>query len=803
MIEPGTTIYFGYSGGLTVNNGGTLISAGTPENLIIYTSDTGYGWGDYYCAIFVEQTASPATKITYSYVGCAQYGIITDNIRLDTPIENNYLFYNVYGILEYGTHLTDIMNNLIYYGYNEYYYSSGIEVYMESSEGIADANSNILIQNNTCDYQDYGIVVYGTENENDAGMAVLANNIISGSEVCGLYICNLGEYVAAFVTNTGYYDNDVNKNLEFEEYNPVIATQYPYVDGQNYLDWFYLDPNSPFVDAGAGSPEEFQLMGKNTNINGTPDTNIVDIGFHHFKWDYIDQNEADILLTDLDGSNRIDFNDFVRFANELGSQGTMPQDFDGDGIVDVNDLVIICNNWLKELKLGITLNQPPDNIVGVLAAEFVGDSNDITCYLYENGQLVGRLFGEDWSIATYEGRNGTHQLKVIGVSPDDDIICGKVITIDVYNRLNNLTGQPSYIAGQSYEFKGFYEPNEGSTINLSIKDWDDEIIWSDTATGNFQCTVSANILECPYNDLVIEEESGGMMLSGELPDWIKSITRNYNISTDPTLQNAKSLLVGVKRGFCGFKDWTYNRREVWKQYLTACHNKGISPTICLFFNQATRENIRRAFALPYMKSIMIITDGNREVAGVHRTFFEAWDGEYFSYLLKNWGGGGDYELLPAKYERGYSVADQISHFRTHNRFYVFIDACKNGTSCMSPTWYQSVCLPEPPDNNYTEAEYEKTADMAHAFGIYNNPPYEYRLYMGWRGFALKGMPYWLDLTHYNNFLRKIWEDVGSSSSLYQMFRDAFSDAITEEIGNRIPASNFSYYGNHQIYFENY
>lgn len=67
VIEPGTVIYFAWDyGSLFVNNGGTLISVGEPDNPITYTSDIEYGWGDYYCAIFVEETASPSTRIVYN-----------------------------------------------------------------------------------------------------------------------------------------------------------------------------------------------------------------------------------------------------------------------------------------------------------------------------------------------------------------------------------------------------------------------------------------------------------------------------------------------------------------------------------------------------------------------------------------------------------------------------------------------------------------------------------------------------------------------------------------------------------------
>ena len=88
VIEPGTTLWLDNECGLFVNNGGTLISAGTPDNPIIYTSVYEEpDWADFYCAIYVEKTASPATKITYNQVEFAEAAITTDNIKLNTPIQ--------------------------------------------------------------------------------------------------------------------------------------------------------------------------------------------------------------------------------------------------------------------------------------------------------------------------------------------------------------------------------------------------------------------------------------------------------------------------------------------------------------------------------------------------------------------------------------------------------------------------------------------------------------------------------------------------------------------------------------------
>lgn len=786
VVEPGTVVEFAYYTGMFINNGGTLISCGTPDNPIVYTSDSEYPWyGDYYCPIYIEETASASTKVTYSCIAFAYAGIIVRNKQLDTNIENNYFAYNDYSIVEWGTEHTAICNNLIFDSYDSAIYAD-----LKSVDGQADANSHILIQNNTCDCGwCNGITVCGVPDSNNAGSVVLVNNLVS--EYYYGYGLNLIDgYMYASVLNTGYYDNTYNKNWEFEEENPVIEAEWPYRDGTGWMPICYLDQNCGFINAGYEYIEETHLIGMTTDVNGTPDSNKTDIGFHYPNWDF---SNVGFLSADLDGNLTVDFKDFALLAN--GWQTTY----------QMTDLAVMADEWLDRFVLGAMLDQEPNSVSGVISITLVCPSDDIAYSLFIDGQYLTAFLGGDIAIPTYEYRNGNHELKVVGVTLDDEVLVGKPIQFTAYNRLHNLTGSESYKYAQRYSISGFYEPNDGSTISFELKDLDENVIWQNSSAGSFDITVPAGVLQSPYNELTIREIEGESMGGGlslettgsDWPaSWIKEIVKEFDVTSDPNCANARSLLVGVKKGFLGIGDWTYNRREVWKEYLNACKKGNFAPTICLFFGQATQANIKTAFGLSGVKSIMIITDGNRNVGKTYRTFFMAWDGPYFSYLRRNWEGDPNkYEPLPDEYEKGYSVADQIDSFHQRDRMYVFIDACKNGTSCMPSSWFETLGIPEPNDNNYSSGEYWKTSDMARVFDIYPDI-LETRLYMGWRGEAFKGNP----LTHYNNFLKIIWEDVGSSNPNKNRFDFAISDAATRDWGNRIPAGNFSLVGNSAIYF---
>jgi hypothetical protein len=368
IIEPGTTVIFGYQCGLFVNNGGALIAKGTPDKPIIFTPDymyydypdyIGYYWQVlayegpyYYSSLFIEDTASPATTIRYCMIEGAIGGIVTSNIRLANPIENNYLFGNIYGIYELGPALTDIRNNLCFY--ND---EAGIEAYLAPDPNdVPDTDYPFTIEQNTCDsYQYCGITVHGVAEPNKVPTVHLLNNIVSSSYWYGLNLVD--GYMQMLVVNTGYYDNGQNKNWEFDEYNPVIAQSnpyYPYIGEKPY--WHHhLAEGSGFIDAGSQYIEQTELIGTTTNFDGLPDKDIVDLGFHHTDWDFVGGEgiagtDIDDLITlsnywltytpyDPNSPNYQDPN--IVDPNTISYGG----DWNDDGFVDLADFAILAGMW--------------------------------------------------------------------------------------------------------------------------------------------------------------------------------------------------------------------------------------------------------------------------------------------------------------------------------------------------------------------------------------------------------------------------------------------------------------------------
>jgi hypothetical protein len=608
-----------------------------------------------------------------------------------------------------------------------------------------------------------------------------------------------------------YFDNirlhsrvPEDPNIPAGDVSPQVLTEDPFVNG--YDDYpFFLKQDCNLIDTGYKYVDETGLMGRSTSANWIPDSDVADIGFHYMNWGYVNAGDGNALEADLNFDDAVNFGDFAVIA------GGWLTDY------DVNDLHTMVEEWLRAAgpNIALSLNQDPNFVTNALTITLDNDSNeednyDITYHLLMDGQYYGSFYGGDIAIPTYEYCNGQHELKVVGISLGSKVFVAPVISIKVNNNLQCLTGSETYGYNQAYRFAGFYEPNDGGMLNFEIKDLNDDVIWTNSSSGNFNFEVPVGVLQSPYNELIIQESaSAGGSFKGigetsegsEWDGWIKDITKEFNVTSDPNCSNARSLLVGVKKGHripgtgIGIGDWTYNRKEVWREYLNACKKKNLGPTICLFFGQATRKNIETALSQSEVEAVMIITDGNRKVGNTHRTFFDAWDGLYFSCLRRNGDSPGASKPLPEKYEKGYSVWDLKGSFEERDRMYVFIDACKNGTSCMPPEYFESINVPEPADNNFSIGEYDKTSDMANAFDISRDTSGT-RFYMGWRGEAFKDCP----ILHYNNFLRTIWEDVGGSNPLNSKFNDAIADATFYNQGTRIPAANFSFVGNINIYF---
>jgi hypothetical protein len=510
VIEPGTLVIYGswfYStdGSMTVKNGGTLIAKGTPDKPIIHTPD----WmlftnpeyiGCYYYAypdigplydypVYVERSASPATTIAYNFVEGAVCGIVTDGIRLDHPIENNYFFANRYGVLEYGPYHTDIKNNLCFF--SEY---SGIEIGLADANGVADANDSFIIENNTCDtYQQDGIYIQGVMDANQAGSVTLINNIVSESYSYGLHLCDPCEYVQAIVYNTGYYGNATNMSWEGfpNEYNPVEVNDMPYAYSQitYWHDAAYLNQSCPFINAGRDYIEQTPLIGMTTDINSIPDSNKVDIGFHYPNWSYANAGTG-LAASDFNKDSITDYKDLYTLASNWLSSVTAGTngDLNNDANVTFIDFALFAQNWQKiqgEPNIVPTISGDPNT--GYIDVGVGGyNSNTKRVFLLKDGQYVGEMFqlvtGYPITIDISESGNQDQHLKLATIGKNGHITCSDIKGFSFTSSLNYCILPEGYEPNQPMYFAAYN--NDTEDVNVTVLADGGISVWSQTYSGN-------------------------------------------------------------------------------------------------------------------------------------------------------------------------------------------------------------------------------------------------------------------------------------------------------------------------------
>lgn len=752
VIEPGTVVAFAADMGLFVNNGGTLISVGTPNNPVIYTSDSWDPWyADYYCPIYIEETASVSTKVTYSYIEYAYAGIVVLNKRLDTNIENNYFYNNVYGIVEQGTEHTDICNNLIFASYY-----SGIEVFLESATGQADANSYILMQNNTCDYyQDNGITVHGVPDSNDAGWVVLVNNIVSESYEYGLALVD--GYMYASVLHTGYYDNYQNKNWEFDETDPVIETEFPYQEGTGALPICYLDQDCNFIDAGFNYIQQTPMIGKTTATTGVPDSNATDIGFHYCHWDYNNVGEGDYYPSDLNQDLIINFKDFAILAN--GWQTTY----------DINDLADLCENWLRQggpaQNIIPSFDQDPNNLIGDVSVTVnVSDDEIARVYMFVDGEKYLQ-YGDIQEnptayLETQYFRNGPHAIKIISQDSNNIVYCSEAVDVNFNNPVSSLVMDESFTPAEDFHIMALGNGN----YDISVYDIVNETTsYSGTSTGQINITIPATSFPEEYGAYDFKMAPQG---SPGNPLFNFLIRRKFSYED---LHGAGG--AGAQAGgnwvmkmvvSIGDKKLEKAKEKCWRAALRAGVKKGFAPGIIVPADgDDWFEFLGLALTSDYCKIWYHVGHGNYKTIwpwNPERTFISSPSGKIFSYLKKDLDPvPPDYETVWG-YEGCHSIAE-LGQVNTDKMIWVQINACYSA----------------------------RNQDFMKMIGTPNYDPFGLgkQVYIGWKNSALV----YDILGNYNQFEYDYWKDLRYGA----MLRDAVMDNLPPGGGLKI-LENFMFYG---------
>jgi len=694
VIEPGTEIRFAsYYSSLRVNNGGTLISCGTPDNMVWYTAGDPSEPSQYASAIVVEETASPATRIEYNRIEWACDGIVIRNNRLDNPIRNNVFYGPVNGILEHGPKLTDIVNN---------YFSdsaNGIKVYLASENGVSDANSHILIENNTCDYSGAygcddtcgdGIVVYGTCEECEpGGYVMIADNIVADSYWYGIHLEGLASWG---VYNTGYYLNGHEKSpwnsepnwaggniwpADFEQVNPVEADELPFVIDSNGVRRCSLVPDCPFIDAGSQYIEDTTLVARTTDINGLPDCNEVDIGFHHSEyelwWHYVNAGQG-CAPADINKDAVTDGLDLQVITSHWLDSVT-PNDanvgnLNNDSTVNFKDYAIMAQTWYKiqgHPNITAQVSGNPANLSGnvnVNVANF--GPGAWRAFVLMDGQFIREIIGFNDAdepgvcrIDSREYRNGQHEIKAVTVDYGGGVTVSPTIDVNSNNTLSVLLQRDSFTLDQPYHLCGIASGTYAVEVNDVVNE---TTVYSQNFTDGINAHIPAS---------VFTEEDGLYDIALQGPTTVeRTIGREFKLEDLPA-NSDRQMVVSI-----GSEDLEIDKAQCWKAAWRAAVLKDIKP-IFLNYQACTWDRLSYCLQLPNVKMWYHCAHGGHETwYGASRQWIETAEGKVFSYLKKDFAPGQeppDYEWLWF-YEDNHSLME-LGFTNTDKMIWVQFNAC--------------------------------------------------------------------------------------------------------------------------------
>ena len=774
VIEPGTIVAFatGVSAGIRTLSGGVVISRGTAQNPIVFTSDSATpAYNDYDCPLYITETGSTATEMTYTIVEWAYAGVVVLNRNLDKNIENNYFVNCVYGIIEYGPEHTHIVNNLCF---GSYY--SGIEIYLASITGVANANSVIYIENNTCDYyQDNGITVHGVTASEDSGSVFIGNNIVSGSYVAGLNLVD--GYMYASVLNTGYYDNFANKNWEFDELNPIIVTTNPYETGASgYAPICYLNQSCDFIDAGSLLPEQTQFVGKTTYTTLAPDGNVTDIGFHYPNWSYVNAGTG-MALGDINRNTITDLEDLILLTSHWLEPASPSSEvnLNGDSTVNLLDFAILGASWQKIQGFpditAVVSGDPSGGWINVGVNGYAPDTHYVSVFV--EGKYAGKLFGfrngNTLGVDISEFGNQTLDIKLVGTGSTGNIVCSDAVETAFPNSLNYCILPQSYKPNEPLPFAAYNTVAGDASVNVYADGGN--LVWSQSYSGNtVSGSIPASITGQHEIDYVSFEPNGGTSVSKT------SDPAEDELSTPDSDVKALVILPDLQIRLYDFRTIS--------QVQNAFKDRGVKYKK-LAGKSATYQNVAKYASTGNIKYLFI--DGHGTYVGnenplIFRTCVELKDDWVLSAKHSDFLPGQApswCEELPGNLEQ---TTKSFASMGFNSLEFAYFDTCHSGRLKINSIGL--LVEGQPGQMGLFDGPH---SDMSLALGMDDTS--ESRVYQGWYGEISSNFPpVWPFETEYQKWSQYQWESLGEGNNLLQAIMDTINQQT--EFGDEDPVNNY-------------
>ena len=610
-IKPGTYIHGDpcvYDIGIWLSPGHNIKWNGLPDNRITFSFVPEVpDWNNWHGIVIEGEPAG--FEMNYCDVQFAVNGIYQFGTG-DLKIQNNRFLACVTGIVKNGPGKIEIANN----AFQEMWYA-GIEVFMERAlepNYLSEASNDteVIITNNTIvgSYyqgmgQDFGIIVHGVSEFEDAGIVEIANNLVVASYNIAIVQVN-GYMLCQGRKNNAYWNNNFNVNLgnPFPDVNGIDLLYDPFEYFYDSGTTFLWQP-SPAVDGGLFEVDETPLVYMSTSVDGTTDTGMLDIGYHWTAWDW--SNDGLILDADVNEDYIVDSNDLYYLSlswledpNVLPDPNDYPggvlptdpnffylfpnkrADINEDMIVDYVDFALFSKQWLWEGMPGIgridaEFDQDPCNLSNIVTVTFNTYGADppvidiitlIDGLPVEDGEcstefLPYGVYSPTIDFDTREYENGQYELKFIGIRPGAPAVCSSVMPVTFNNEYTNVKIRRD----DNYTYI-FASGDANSTATVKIIDpryesGAEEVVFEEVFTGRIAARIPDSYIQrtdLPYN-VTIDWDDGGDKSGGGVTeaDIERIIKKGFNKKDFP-LDAFYTTLVSVGNNmFMGSQEHIY------------------------------------------------------------------------------------------------------------------------------------------------------------------------------------------------------------------------------------------------------
>ena len=655
--------------------------ANNPVLPVWIVGESGSPFFNNFCGIFIDRTAGTRCKLDNIYLSGFYYGIQVDQ-QLEYAISNIHAYGCYNGILSFGPNR--IINSSVgYYGIwsSQWPYDGYAYEFMSESWGgtIFFESADFEIYNCLADDGDYGFTANGLYEPNEPpnfySRDCTATNCYSAFNGWN------GNFWFSIIC-TGLYNNVQNENdpeLVFSD--PVYEVNDPFViDPNDYR--IFLDPNSLFVDQGSGLAP---FPGWTTSIDGTPDKGIGDV------WPHYQTKRADKYPQgDINSDDTVDMNDLSVLADEWLTPDPVSADLNHDQSVNFLDFAILANYWLLS-ETTVEIFDPetiqtvePNNVQGYVGIEL----KDIPLYagivsVYVDNQLIDSLSlgwdkEEQWiELQSDAFSNGWHILRLVTTDVYGGIINHKPINVYFNNLLYKVAGSDYFHPDNDYKFSGFYDGS--NTLEAKVTNWDGQIIWSNTYTGQHVNIVipGSSFGSEQFCELSITEMGGGEQASGGSTVTKKDLTKKFKQADCPAGVRMVIILPN--------KDVFKVRKPAIFECAEACNRRNVT-WVSLYHHDVTEQNLTFLFNKSSVRYIYWCGHADSHVGaspgveGVQRTHTICWQlkegliwdswKERGVFSRTNWGAP-----LPDNWDnKGFSLWNLGMH-EEWNKKIVFLDGC--------------------------------------------------------------------------------------------------------------------------------